>query len=409
MVLTAAAIMHWASCPDGLAANESARDETPTSQVPRRGAYLRSVNPHNRVPFNISYFVFNDTDRDGVYSLRDSPMAGIPVHLRRPDQNPRVRSSNDGGFANFTVQNKNPRADIHQPGLYNFQPNIPAQWTLTTGNRVQGIRFRSNAKARPGIVADRLPTPVGIARKLSISGRLLLKESAAGSELTDTDYITVAGHSGRLRKVPVNADGHFAIDVGPGDWLLQVPNSAPEAQIGRLISVSRAPVNVGVLNSRHSETCKGDANLHINFESITNTEVRKMPTRYAGLKWEGMIITRKDTYGGDGYINNAVSGNYIAYGSSGYPVTIEHEGGFDFIGGYFGVAWQKGESEALEIKAWSHGALIASDRIQLSALGPIWFAPRYCNITRLRIATEHYWQFVADDLAFRVQYFTKRE
>ncbi|MDT8410137.1 MAG: hypothetical protein RQ741_11100 [Wenzhouxiangellaceae bacterium] len=38
--------------------------------------------------------------------------------------------------------------------------------------------------------------------------------------------------------------------------------------------------------------------------------------------------------------------------------------------------------------------------MSLSAFGPVWFDAAYRSITRLELATRHYWQFVIDDPAF---------
>jgi hypothetical protein len=97
-----------------------------------------------------------------------------------------------------------------------------------------------------------------------------------------------------------------------------------------------------------------------------------------------------------------MSGKYVAYNTSGYPVTIEREDGFDFHGGYFAVAWRFAEGETMQVKAWRGEELLGSESLTLSSMGPFWFDADYRDITRLEIATDHYWQFVADDLTFRL-------
>jgi hypothetical protein len=73
---------------------------------------------------------------------------------------------------------------------------------------------------------------------------------------------------------------------------------------------------------------------------------------------------------------------------------------FDFVGGYFSVAWHNAEGETLHIRAWRGDQLLAEDRLRLSHLTPTYFQADYQGITRLQFETEHYWQFVVDDLQF---------
>jgi len=40
--------------------------------------------------------------------------------------------------------------------------------------------------------------------------------------------------------------------------------------------------------------------------------------------------------------------------------------------------------------------------VTLSWLGPVWFAADYRDVDRVRFTTDHYWQFVTDDMQFRL-------
>ena len=94
----------------------------------------------------------------------------------------------------------------------------------------------------------------------------------------------------------------------------------------------------------------------------------------------------------------------MAYNSSGHPVTISAPEGefFDFVGGYFSVAWPTAEGEVLNIAAWRESQLVSSSRLTLSYLGPTWLEADLRSIDRLTLTTSHYWQFVVDDLTFRL-------
>ena len=108
------------------------------------------------------------------------------------------------------------------------------------------------------------------------------------------------------------------------------------------------------------------------------------------------------------YINGLISGKNVAYNSSGHPVTISGLGGkpFDFLGGHFSVAWHNAEGETLIVRAFRGGAdgpgevQVAEERISLTHLNPVYLQADFHNITRLTLETEHYWQFVVDDLRF---------
>ncbi len=39
------------------------------------------------------------------------------------------------------------------------------------------------------------------------------------------------------------------------------------------------------------------------------------------------------------YRRSRTSGEFVAYNSSGHPAAISSDEPFDFVGGYFGVAW----------------------------------------------------------------------
>jgi hypothetical protein len=110
-------------------------------------------------------------------------------------------------------------------------------------------------------------------------------------------------------------------------------------------------------------------------------------------------------YGGPGYVNGLQSGRMVAYNSSGHPVTITPDVGresFDFVGAYFSVAWPAAQGEELLVQAWRQGQRVGQEKVALSYLGPVWFQADYLQIDRLELSSAHYWQFVVDDMAFRL-------
>jgi hypothetical protein len=136
----------------------------------------------------------------------------------------------------------------------------------------------------------------------------------------------------------------------------------------------------------------------VDLESVSEKDIKEMPNGVGGLSWWNFVVLEVAT----SYANGAHSGNHIAYNSSGHPARIYHDAPFDFVGGFFAVAWARSNGETLHLRAWRGDELVNSDTIMLSNLGSVWFDADYRGITRLDIHTEHYWQFVSDDLTFRL-------
>jgi hypothetical protein len=95
-----------------------------------------------------------------------------------------------------------------------------------------------------------------------------------------------------------------------------------------------------------------------------------------------------------------MSGEYVVYNSSGHPTKAFADKPFDFLGGYFSVAWDGAEGETLRIEGWRGDELVYQDEIELSYLGPVYFDANYTDVMAVKFSTRHYWQFVGDDLTF---------
>jgi hypothetical protein len=136
------------------------------------------------------------------------------------------------------------------------------------------------------------------------------------------------------------------------------------------------------------------------FDAITDRSLAKIPTGHLGLAWDYLIATDSHLYNSPGMANNLISGNYIAYNSSGHPVTITSAEGryFDFIGGYFGVAWSRAEGEELRLTGWRDGRVQFEQNFALSHLKARWLQANWQQIDKLELKSEHYWQFTLDDL-----------
>ena len=139
----------------------------------------------------------------------------------------------------------------------------------------------------------------------------------------------------------------------------------------------------------------------IHFDDLTRSFIEKLAAGYAGLDWSYLLAVDNQFYKGPGYINGLMSGANVAYNSSGHPVTVrgvEPGARFDFVGGFFSVAWHNAEGETLIVRAWRDGERVAEEKFSLSHLNPVYLHANFRGITRLELETQHYWQFVVDDL-----------
>jgi hypothetical protein len=140
----------------------------------------------------------------------------------------------------------------------------------------------------------------------------------------------------------------------------------------------------------------------VDFDSLTPSDtLYEIPNGYAGLKWANWVATHQKLYVSDGTINCAVSSEYVAYTSSGFPSTISLDAGFDLAGVFLGVAWPEAEEHLAVIKAWRNNQLVYEDRVRPSTRGPVYFDADYRNINRLEISSEASWQVLVDDLEVR--------
>ena len=123
-----------------------------------------------RKKLNISWFVFRDINRDGIYNANDRPYAGLAVNLLRDgDQISRSRS-NVNGFANFRMSRSAKHGSIVEEGVYELVADLPPGWVITSGSESTSLSFRFLDLSPAGIVADSIPAGLGVAPVSSISG-----------------------------------------------------------------------------------------------------------------------------------------------------------------------------------------------------------------------------------------------
>lgn len=351
---------------------------------------------------NISHYIYNDLNRNGIYDVEDQPLMKIAVRMTRPDGSSVVRRSNLNGFANFKHSLTEKGVDVYEPGEYTFEVLVPDGWEVTSNNKIQKATYSEAPHTRPGIIIDKVPEPVGIAPVLRISGKVKMREEGGGLSVVNPKdvFIKAISPGGQERIVPLKESGDFSFIGEQGNWKIRFESTITDHVYERVVNLRRAPVKMSTIVLGDPIVKETKPTIHtVDFEDITLSNIQKIPNGVAGLNWTNLIVTHNQFYKGEGYTNGTTSGEYVGYNTSGHPVTIELEDGFDFYGGYFSVAWlNSAEGETLEVNAWRGSELIAEEEYSLSAIGPFWFDANYHNITKLVLSTKHYWQFVVDDM-----------
>lgn len=347
---------------------------------------------------NVSVFIFRDADRTGHYDSTDHAVGGVVVELDKPDGETIARLSNMYGFANFTTALEQNFADIDQEGIYRFRVIPPPGWIVIGDYGEQDIEFQEQPESRVGLVALETPAEVGLAQSLSITGASPSENKNQGLGGDSHGTLIAMSSSGTLRLLSLNDDGSYSVPVYPGLWVIQVFRGGQKEPEMRYVHVDRKPVKLANIDApaRERNDSVSEFRRTLNFDDFSSGKVRKMPNGWCGLTWKNLIVTEFDAYLGVGYRNNLIAGEHVGYNSSGYPVTVNSELEFDFHGAYFGGAWPEAEGETLILSGWRGEELVGYGEFPLSAYGPFWLQADFRNITKLKIKTKHYWQFVMD-------------
>ncbi|RVC75386.1 hypothetical protein EN745_27575 [Mesorhizobium sp. M4A.F.Ca.ET.022.05.2.1] len=334
---------------------------------------------------NFSSYVYMDVDGDGVYGLADRPMAGIMVRLydERGGFLAAART-NSAGFANFPMSSRRRRARIRAPGTYRFSVSVPPGWRASSGNEDQSIRLLAAPGSVAGLVGEDLPKPVGLAPVRVLSCRM-----PAATEAT----LSVMGKGQILDSRTLGAGAAFRFPLAAGADTVAISGGGLERQL----ALSAYPTDLGLLTPA---VIVADAALSvIGFDHVTTRGLRKLPTGHAGLSWRNLNAMAGDhTKNSEGYVNGNVSGDHIAYTSSGHAAEFGRHQPFGLHSMMLTAAWLASEGETALIESWLGEVPVARDEITLSALAPCHYAPMLKAVTRVRLSTKHHWQLVVDDL-----------
>ncbi|MBZ9995820.1 hypothetical protein [Mesorhizobium sp. BH1-1-4] len=334
---------------------------------------------------NYSSFVYFDVDRDGSYGVADRPMAGIMVRLF-DGQGGFVASSrtNNAGYANFTMSTSAVKAALRLPGAHRFSVSVPPGWRSPSANDTQSMQFELAPGSPAGLVSRDLPRPVGLAPVRTLAGRIAAADSATLSVMANGQMLE------RHTLAPALA---FRFELAGEADMVVISGGG----LDRRLALSPYPTDLGQLSPR--ALADEAVARTIGFDDVTGRGFRKIPCGHAGLDWRNLNAMAKDhTKDSEGYVNGNVSGDHVAYTSSGYPAEFSRETPFGFHSVLLSVAWLKAEGETALIESWLGDQLVASDEVVLSALTPLHYAPMLGEVTRVRLSTKHTWQMVVDDL-----------
>ncbi len=353
---------------------------------------------------NISVFIFNDKNQNGKYDLGDSAMTGIVTQLIKPNGMVIDEKSNKAGYANFKMAlgSSNYRDINTVQEIYTFNTLIPPNWKVTTNNKKQKILFNEKVGSPGGLIASNAPNWVGLAPNLTIKGRLRTNK---GENLPKDINIHARGPNGKIKNLKLKNSGEYNFDVEQGKWELLFESKSRNWEKIKKIEVNHAPIRIMDILIGSKELPR-NKNLRLeNFDWINFSQLEKIPNGHLDLNWNYLMAVHHRNSSGPGYNNVLNSGHGIGYNSSGHPVTITANKGesFDFIGGYFTVGWNQANGEIINLQGFRNGKKIAENKFKLSYLGPIWIEADLRRIDKLIIATEHYWQFGAEDLKFRTK------
>jgi hypothetical protein len=358
--------------------------------------YLNFVRATPPGELNISCFAYRDINRNGIYDMDDRPYAGLKISIARRNGDKVTVESNTSGFTNFPMSLSASGAIIRKPGEYTIEVNPPSGWKVTSGNPVQTSVFRRLEGSPSGLVAEKTFAAVGIAPDLSISGTL---RGAAGTK--GGGILRAVSPKGDVNGIPVDDAGFFSLPVDVGGWRIEYEVSTGPA-IVRNVLVKDCPVVLSSIGPTLGAADIKRTDRKADFDTLTTSDtLYEIPNGYAGLNWTNWVATHQKYYGGAGYVNAALSSEYVAYNSSGHPAIIWSNAPFDFVGAHITAAWPNAENYGVVIRAWRNTDPAHEDRIKVRTAGPIHFIADYRNITKLEFSTETFWQIAIDDFEFR--------
>lgn len=349
----------------------------------------------------LSCFVYADIDRNGTYTMSDRPYAGLTIEFQRPDGTTVTKRSNLAGFANFTVGlDKVDEADFTTSGTYSVHAVEPFDWVaIDPAPLSQKLVVEPRDDVGGRLVLSKPCSHIGVAPELFVAGKI---DAPDGTQIENITVTATRGNSDAI-DVVVNPAGYYRFAASPGIWILEVSESTSGETRHRQIEVGAYNIMVSTisLSRTQPDQASGPSKL-VRFDDVTPSDtLYEIPSGYGGLNWLYWIATHNKFYEGYGYINNTVSGEYMAYASSGLPASFWSDKPFDFIGVHVGAAWPRGEEEFAIVRAWKGDDLVYEDSFPIYVAGPVFFDADYRQIDRVEFSHGNHERIVIDDLSYR--------
>lgn len=349
-----------------------------------------------------SCFVFRDINRDGAYDLGDRPFSGLLVELERPDGSVAQSWSNIDGFANFEMRlNDYVNSSVVAPGPYHARAFLPAGWAATTPSSLeQQVTFVSKPAAGSGLVPQQPCRHIGIAPHFVVAGQVLSESGNPNPNIK----VSARNGSGVTTPIKANADGFYDFEASPGMWEVTATDTATGKSTVRKVQVGNAGLILSaIVPGRNHADPEAPGAKTANFDDLmTSDAILEIPSGYEGLNWSYWVATNNRFYEGEGYINATVSGDFVAYNSSGVPATISRAEPFDFRGTYVTAAWPRGETDGLvTVQGWRKGEVIYEDTFKLWNAGGVYFQADYSQVDKVTFSHSIYERIVIDNLSYR--------
>jgi hypothetical protein len=239
-----------------------------------------------------------------------------------------------------------------------------------------------------------------------VSGRINLPADGGSGSPLDAIALHAVSSRGQRLEPALDDRGEFAFAAQPGRWEIRAEHVPTGEVLQRQLAVVDGPVRLAALSFGLPHPPALPTVVTQDFDYLSRAGIGKIPGGSQGLDWDYLIAADNQIYNGPGFVNALRSGKNVGYNSSGHPVTITPAPGaryFDFVGAWFAAAWPESEGETLVLEAWRRGELVTREELSLSYLGPVWFDADFRHIDKLTLATAHYWQFITEDMVFRLE------
>ena len=260
----------------------------------------------------------------------------------------------------------------------------------TTAEVGESVDFELMPQAPAGMHGTSTWSMIGLAPELTLSAPASLNRKPG--------HVAVRFGQRAAEPLPVDeaVPEQLIVYDASGETGLQV---SVDGGVGwRSIATGNYPLRLSQYFFDHSDE-PAAGRVIVDFENLaTSGMLRETPSGYAGFDWKYIVTTHERAYGLRGHLNNTVSGEFMAYTSSGHPGWVSLDAPFDFIGGYLAVSHREGENGDVILEGYRNEDLVYKEHLRLSSLTPVHFLANWQGIDKLVFRHQYFWQVVMDDL-----------